>query len=159
MEQRSNKKHVQSVQFKASEIMLAVKMMDVLEKPLEMVYYLMEQNSSRQFVLLLMSAEHSNIQKVFKFEKRDTDILFEIDKEQSLYAILCQDTRVDGGYRFAERLIKKLFAEDAKDIYCAELEVRSTNYTIKQIIFKIIETFIQAKADEKKNHIIYKSLA
>jgi len=159
MKTRKNENKREKFTFKADEIILAIKMLEVLEKPLEMMYYLMEEKCSNEFVLLLISAENLNIKTIFEAQKRDTDILFEIDKEKSLYVILCQDTKVDGGYHFAERLIKKLFLKKGKEIYCAELAVRSLNYSVKKLIFKLIKTFLEAQVDGKKNHIIYKSLS
>ena len=91
-------------------------------------------------------------------EKRDTDILFEIDKEDSLYALVCQDTKIDGGYYFAERLLHHMQLDKAKDIYCTDLEIRTTNHEIKFVILKLIETYMQSKQEGKNNEIVFKSL-
>ena len=83
---------------------------------------------NRSFVLMLMTAKDIDLQALLTEEKRDTDILFEIDKEESLYVMLCQDTKVDGGYRFAERIIRNILLDNGNDIYCTELEIRATHY-------------------------------
>ena len=46
--------------------------------------------------------------------------------------MLCQDTKVDGGYHFAERIIKHIISKEGTDIYCAEVEVRSTRLSSKK---------------------------
>ena len=91
-------------------------------------------------------------------EKRETDILFEIDKEESLYVMLCQDTKVDGGYRFAERVIRNIQLDEGKDIFCTELEVRATHYSAKHVILKLLETFVKSRLMDKSNEIIFRSL-
>ena len=72
--------------------------------------------------------------------------------------MLCQDTKVDGGYRFAERIIGNIVSKEGTDIYCAELEVRSTNYKLRGVILKLVEIFIKAQQEGKSGEIIYKSL-
>lgn len=91
-------------------------------------------------------------------EKRDTDILFEIDEEASLYAIVCQNTKIDGGYYFADRVLRSMILDKGEDIYCTELEVRTTVHNIKYVILKLIETFIKSKQDKKQGEIVFKTL-
>ena len=158
MSTRENEVRKQSLRFKADEIVLAVNMIEKLEKTIDVVYYLMEHEEVESFVLLLMTAENVDMNKLLEYEKRDTDILFEIDKEESTYVMLCQDTKVDGGYHFAERIIKHIVSQEGRDIYCTEVEVRSTHYSVKKVIFKLIETFIKSKIENKTNEIVYKSL-
>jgi hypothetical protein len=91
-------------------------------------------------------------------EKRDTDILYEIDKEESIYVMLCQDTKVDGGYRFAERVIRNIQLDKGTDIFCTELEVRVRHYSPKQVVLKLLETFVKSKQMNRSNEIIFRSL-
>ncbi|SFV53650.1 hypothetical protein MNB_SV-3-219 [hydrothermal vent metagenome] len=155
---RENETRKQSFRFKSEEIILAVKMIEKLEKTIEVVYYLMNHEEEESFVLLLMKADNVNLKKIVEDEKRDTDIFFEIDKDKSLYAVLCQDTKVDGGYHFAQRIMEQGISQNSTTFYCAEIEVRSTHYSIKKVIFKLIETFIKAQIENKTNEIVYKSL-
>jgi len=158
MSTRENEVRKNSLRFKAEEIVLAVNMIEKLEKTIEVVYYLMEHEGVESFVLLLVTAENIEMNPILEYEKRDTDILFEIDKEEATYVMLCQDTKVDGGYHFAERIIKHIISKEGTDIYCAEVEVRSTHYSVEKVIFKLIETFIKSKVENKTNEIVYKSL-
>ena len=132
--------------------------MEQLEKPLELMYYLMERDYENPFVMILISADDDNIESTLGSQKRNTDLLFKIDDERNLLALICQETKVDGGYRFAERLVRTLVFNKADTIYCTEIEVRSTKYEIKEIIFKAIESYITAIKEEKKGEIIFRSM-
>lgn len=158
MNTRENEVRRKSLRFKAEEILLAVNMIKKLEKTIEVIYYLMEHEDVESFVLLLITAKNVEMVPILEYAKRDTDILFEVDKDEALYVMLCQDTKVDGGYHFAERIIKNIVSKEGTDIFCSEVEVRSTRYQVKNIIFKLIETFMKAKAENKTNEIVYKSI-
>jgi hypothetical protein len=155
---RENEVRKHSLRFNADEIVLAVDMIAKMEKTIDVVYYLMEHEDVESFVLLLMTAKEIDLYTLLEYEKRDTDILFEVNKEKSTYVMLCQDTKVDGGYHFAERIIKNIISKDGIEIFCAEVEVRSTRYQVKNVIFKLIETFMKAKSENKSSEIVYKSL-
>ena len=158
MAERENQTKKHSLRFTGDDIVLTITLMEKLKNAIDIVYYLMDHQDEDEFVLLLMNAENVELEMLLEEAKRDSDILFEIDKEKSIYAMLCQDTKVDGGYRFAERIIRNVISKDGTDIYCAELEVRSTSYNLKDVILKLVETFIKAKQDGKSGEIIYKSL-
>ena len=133
-------------------------MLDELETTIDIIYYLMEQEKEQSFVLMLLTAQGVDLNTLLNKEKRETDILFEIDKEESLYVMLCQDTKVDGGYRFAERVIRNIQLDEGKDIFCTELEVRATHYSAKHVILKLLETFVKSRLTDKSNEIVFRSL-
>ena len=147
-----------NLKFTGDDIVLTVALMEKLTNAIDIVYYLMDHQDEDTFVLLLMKAQNVELEILLESEKRESDILFEIDKEKSIYAMLCQDTKVDGGYRFAERIIGNIVSKEGTDIYCAELEVRSTNYKLRGVILKLVEIFIKAQQEGKSGEIIYKSL-
>jgi recombinational DNA repair protein RecR len=155
---RENEVRKKSLRYDAKEIKLAVKLIKELQDTVDVIYYLMEHEDVESFVLMMISAKNVSLENILKSEKRDTDILFEIDKKKSIYVMLCQDTKVDGGYMFAERVIRTAAQEHGTDIYCTELEVRSTQHKIKNVIFKLLESFIKAKQEKKTNEIVYRSL-
>ncbi len=147
-----------SLRFNEDEIKLSLSVMEQMEKPLELMYYLMERENEKPFVIILISAEDVDLESLLKEAKRNTDLLFEIEKSENLFALICQETKVDGGYRFAERLLRTLVAKNAHTIYCTEMEIRSTRYAIKEVIFKSIESYITAKKENKESEIIFRSL-
>jgi hypothetical protein len=158
MGNRENENRAANLRFSGKEIELAVTMLDKLQTTIDIIYYLMEHENEQAFVLMLLTAKDIDLNTLLDNEKRDTDILFEIDKEESLYVMLCQDTKVDGGYRFAERVIRNIQLDNGKDIYCTELEVRATHYSSKQVVLKLLETFIKSKLVNKSNEIVFRSL-
>ena len=104
MEIRENEARRSHVRFNGNDIALATKMHDELSNTIDIIYYLMDRGDERSFVIMLMSAENIDVKALLDEQKRDTDILFEIDEASSLYAVICQDTKIDGGYHFAERV-------------------------------------------------------
>ena len=158
MSDEARKTRRPNLRFDESEIKLALTMMEKLKKPMEVMYYLMERENEKPFVLILLSAKDVELGSLLETEKRDTDLLFEIDKEKNLFALICQETRVDGGYRFAERLLRTLELNNAHAVYCTEIEVRSTLYDIKEIIFKSIESYINVKKEQREGEIVFRSL-
>ncbi|MCW8822276.1 MAG: hypothetical protein OQK45_08605 [Sulfurovum sp.] len=158
MDNRENENRANSLKFNGKEIELAAKMLDRLQTTIEIVYYLMEQEHEQSFVLMLMTAKNIDLQALLTKEKRDTDILFEIDKEEFLYVMLCQDTKVDGGYRFAERVIRNVLLDNGNEVYCTQLEIRAAHYKPKQVILKLLETFIKSKHENNTGEIVFRSL-
>ena len=158
MGKRQNENRAVNLKFNGKEIELAVKMLDTLQTTIDIIYYLMEQEKEQAFVLMLLTAQDVDLNTLLEKEKRDTDILYEIDKEEALYVMLCQDTKVDGGYRFAERVIRNIQLDNGTDIYCTELEVRVTHYSPKQVVLKLLETFVKSKLLNKSNEIVFRSL-
>jgi hypothetical protein len=147
-----------SLRFNESEIKLALSIMEKMEKPIELMYYLMERENEKPFVIILISAQDIELDSLLRTEKRDTDLLFKIEEDKNLFALICQETRVDGGYRFAERLLRSVVLNNGHSVYCTEMEIRSTKYAIKEVIFKSIECYITAKKEKKEGEITFKSL-
>ena len=138
MEIRENDKQRDHIRFTGDDIALAAKMLDKLTSTIDIMYYLMERGEERAFVVMLVTAENIDVKKSLAEEKRTTDILFKIDKKESLYAIICQDTKIDGGYHFADRVVRNMLLSKGKNIYCTQLEVRTTTHNIKYVIFEMI---------------------
>lgn len=158
MEIRENDKQRDHIRFNGDDIALAAKMLDKLTSTIDIMYYLMERGEERAFVVMLVTAENIDVKKSLAEEKRTTDILFKIDKKESLYAIICQDTKIDGGYHFADRVVRNMLLSKGKNIYCTQLEVRTTTHNIKYVIFKLIEAFIKSKQEQKQGEIVFKTL-
>jgi hypothetical protein len=155
---RGNSVHKHSVGYTEKEIKLAVNMIKDIENTIDMMYYLMERNSENNFVLMLISANNVDLKALLKKEKRDTDIVYNVGEDECVCAMLCQETKVDGGYRFAERLINNIILDKGEDIYCAEIEVRMSKYSAKDIIFRVVDAFIKARQEKKSGEIIFHSL-
>jgi hypothetical protein len=159
MIQRENERLSGYIRFSGDDIELAAKLLDKTTSTIDILYYLMNKGEERAFVIILLSVKCEKTIQLLENEKRDTDILFEIDRKKNIYSIICQDTKLDGGYRFAERIMKKLVDNNAKEVYLTEMEVRTTQYDIKYIIFKLLEMYIKSKKDKKEQNIVFGSLS
>jgi len=137
---------------------MAIQMKKELADVLDIMFYLMNDSIQNTFVTMLISAKNVALKELLEKEKRDTDLVYEIDKENGICAMVCQETEVDGGYHFAERIIDNISKAEGKEIYCSVLEVKTNKYSPKDIIFKTLNTYLQARHEEKSGQIIFKSL-
>ena len=158
MQIRENEMQRDHIRFNGDEISLAAKLVDKITSTIDIMYYLMNRGEERAFVVMLISAQNIDLKTLLTKEKRNTDILFEIDEAESLYAIICQNTKIDGGYYFAERVLRNMILDKGEDIYCTQLEVRTTTHDIKYVILKLIEIFIESKQDKKQGEIVFRTL-
>jgi len=155
---RANTERKNNLRYTEKEIHLTVSMVRQVEDALELMYYLMDRSTENTFVLMLITAENVDLKRILEKEKRNTDIVFEINNEENVYAMICQETKVDGGYRFAERLSGHILNEKGEDIYCSEVEVRTTKFSAKDIIFRVVDGFVKARLEEKSGEIVFKSI-
>lgn len=146
------------LRYTEKEITLATNMINEMEDALDLMFYLMDHSSENSFVLMLITAEDVALKKILENEKRNTDIIYTVNEEENVYAVICQETKVDGGYHFAERLIRNIRLDEGKDIYCSEIEVRTSKYTPKDIIFRVVDGFVQAREAGKSGEIVFKSV-
>ncbi len=158
MKKRESSAHKRNLGYTDKEIKLAVNMVKNIESTIDIMYYLMERDPENNFVLMLISANKVELKELLKKEKRDTDIVYDVGEDECVCAMLCQETKVDGGYRFAERLIRNVILDEGEDVYCAEIEVRTSKYNAKDIIFRVVDLFIKARHEKKSGQIIFKSL-
>jgi hypothetical protein len=158
MSNRDNFGRKNDLRYTAKDITLAVNMVKELECSIDMMFYLMNSSSENTFVLMLITADNIDLKKLLEKEKRDTDLVYDIDKDESICAMICQETKVDGGYRFAERIIRNINLDKGENIYCAELEVRTTKFSSKDIVFRVVDAFVKAKQEERSGEIIFKSI-
>ena len=158
MKAKENYTRKYNAAYTEKEIKLAVNMVEELEHTIEMMYYLMERNSENNFVLMLITANNVELKALLEKEKRDTDIVYDVGEDECICAMLCQETKVDGGYRFAERLIRNINLDKGEEIYCAEIEVRTSKFSAKDIIFRVVDAFVKARREEKSGEIIFRSV-
>ena len=158
MKARESEDKQNNIRFTAHNITMMATMLEKLSSTLDIMFFLMERKEENSFVIMLVSARNIDLKDLLEKEKRDTDIIFEIDTEEPLYAIICQDTKIDGGYHFAERLVRKATTSGGENLYCTELEIRNTSHKIKYIIYRLMELFIQTKEAKKYGEIVFKTL-
>ena len=146
------------IRFTKEDIKLATAMLDDVKTTIEMIYFLMNRGDEEAFVIILLDAGGADIADLIDKQKRDTDILFELDEERHVYALVCQDTKVDGGYHFSERLLKVMRGEHIDAPYCIELEVRNTVHDIKYLIYKSIRMLAEVRKENRFGEILFKTV-
>ncbi len=155
MENKERRKGLRNLCFDEVSIELALTIVGKVEKPLELLFYLMRRENQRALVLMLISAEDIDMDAFLHEKKRETDILYKVDEVHNIYAMICQDTRVDEGYRFAKRLHTALEEQGAGDAYVSEVEISSTHYEPQEVIFRLIELYFTAVNSGKTGEINY----
>ncbi|AKF25206.1 hypothetical protein YH65_07210 [Sulfurovum lithotrophicum] len=158
MKVRENEQKRGNTRFTAHDISMMATMLEQLSHTIDIMFFLMERKEERNFVTMLVSAQNIDLKALLEKEKRETDMLFEIDACEPLYALICQDTKIDGGYHFAQRVVRNAVTGGGKDVYCTELEVRTTSHKIKYIIYRLMELFLKAKKANKHGEIVFKAL-
>jgi len=141
-----------------SDIKRLIHLLDTLERGIELLYYLLDNNRQDAFVVSLLSADTIDLESSIRHVKRDTDVLFSVDPSENLYAILSQGTEVDGGYYFMKRLVNTIKEEGASQIYCSEIEVNNTNHPIQEIAFRLLNMYQRAKARDADGEISFHAL-
>ncbi len=141
--------------FHEDEIKLAKTIMDKARTTLEFLYYLMNHKAELSFTVILLSADNMrNLESLLSQWKRQTDILIEIDKEKSLYMIICQSTDRVGGEQFGEILMSHIQMYNSPS-YCVETEVKTTLYTVQEVIFTMVEKYIEIKQYKESNKVFF----
>lgn len=144
--------------FHEDQIKLAKIMMDQARTTLEFLYYLMDHRKNLFVTIILLSADNVKLESLLQKSKRQTDILLEIDKENNLYMLLCQSTDHDGGEQFGEILMSNVRMHGGNTSYCVETEVKTTSYTIQEVIFTMVEKYIDIKRYKEFDKVFFTKL-
>ena len=141
------------IAYTENELLLGLRMMDKLEKITDMMLYFLDKQHVK-FTYILMCSEDKNFESFLREQKRDTDLLIPINEKQTLYAIVCQETDIEGGFVFAERIIRLLdIDEHCECPYPIVLTVSSTSHSPQQIIFHLLEGYLALrKKDPAERH-------
>jgi len=152
------RRHTNDLSFHEDEIKLAKIMMDQVRTTLEFLYYLMDHRKKLFVTMILLSADNVKLKSLLQKSKRQTDILLEIDKENNLYMLLCQSTDREGGEQFGEILMSNIRMHGGNTTYCVETEVNTTSYTIQEVIFTMVEKYIDVKRYKEFDKVFFTKL-
>lgn len=143
--------------FNENEIKLGKLVMDQARTTLEFFYYLMnkKRNGKLTTTIILLSADNIKLESLLPKWKRQTDILLEIDKEKKLYLILCQSTDRKGGEQFGEILLSNINIHGGHSTYCVETEVMNTSYAIQEVVFTMVEKYLDIKRKEEYDKVFF----
>jgi len=146
---RVERRYKHDLSFHEDEIKLAKIIMDEARTTLEFLYYLMAHKRKFSFTIILLSADYVKLESLLQKSKRETDILLEIDAENNLYMLLCQSTDREGGEQFAEILMSNVPS------YCVETEIKTTLYTIQEVIFTMVEKYLDVKREKEFDTVFF----
>ncbi|SHO81426.1 hypothetical protein MNB_SV-15-729 [hydrothermal vent metagenome] len=155
---QNNREKEASLTFSEKEINIAIDMKVKLKNIVDMLIYMLDKTDTK-FTIIIIKAEYDKLYDFIVGTKRDSDILQPINEKMNLHAIICQDTTVDGGYMFAKRILKTLIKDKkVRDVTCVAVEVRTTRYKVRDIIYKAFELYINARYKSNLGEIKYHSL-
>jgi hypothetical protein len=137
---------------------LGIAFYEKCELAIDLLYHLMKSKRLQSFSAILLHTEMEGLGEFLQRQKRKTDLLYPIDPEAKIYALLCQETQVDGGYYFIKRLTKLMEAEGSHEVHAAIIGVEGTRYPIRDLLFIILDTFIKANTPETEESIIYRTV-
>jgi len=150
-DRRNNK----DMAFPEDEVKLAKTMMDALGTTMEFFHYLINHRGKSSITMILLSADNLKLDNLLPKWKRQTDILFELDKTNNVYVIICQSTDRDDGKQFAEILMSNIHMHGGNDTYCVVSEAETMTYPIQEVIFKMLEKYMIIKEEQKANKVFF----
>ena len=106
------------------------------------------------FSVVFLEAESENIEELLKEEKRFSDILIRIDACYNRYVLVCLDTKVQGGFFFAQRLMRRLKTVFAKSIYMVVTDIRSCEFKPAQIACALTDAMAKAKTEKREGEVV-----
>ena len=149
------KRNIHTMSFPEEEVKLVKTMLDEMGTTLEFFYYLMNNKRESSTMMILLSADDVSLENLLPKWKRNTDVLFELDRQRNVYVILCQSTDREGVEQFAEILIANIRLHSAGDIYCVVSESKTTSSSAQEVIFKLVERYIKIKDAGKANKVYF----
>ena len=118
----------------------------------------LRRNDTGAFSVIFATAEGFDMQALFAQEKRYSDILVKIDEVEDTYALVCLETPVEGGFQFAQRLLRHMKTGFAERVYMAVVDVRSATYSAEEVISKMLEIYYDAKAKRREGEAVLFSM-
>lgn len=143
--------------FPEDEVKLAKTMMDELKTTMEFFHYLMNHRGESSLSMILLSSDDVKLDQLLPKWKRQSDILFELDRANNVYVIICQSTDSHGGKLFAEILMSNIRLHGDTDTYCVVSEPETMRSSIQEVIFEMVEKYIVIKEDKKANQVFFTS--
>ena len=144
--------------FPEDEVKLAKTMMDELKTTMEFFHYIMNHRGESSLTMILLSSDDVKLDLLLPKWKRQSDVLFELDKVNNVYVIICQSTDSDGGKQFAEILMSNIRLHGDSDTYCVVSEPKTMRSPIQDVIFEMVEKYILIKEDKKANKVFITSI-
>jgi hypothetical protein len=155
-EMEPNRMRSEGIVEAVSRIMMGTKVYEALDTLVKSTI-VSQCRRNEPFVVILTSAESYDIRSLLINEKRASDILVEVDAQSNLYAVICLDTKVEGGFQFAQRLSRFMTTDGARSVYMVAADVRHRRYGADVVIGTLIETYFDAMDKGREGEVILRS--
>ncbi len=142
-----------------NRVLLSAAMLQSLRSLVEATMRLYKRKSEpTYFSLIAVYAATEDLEALLAKEKRTSDILVAIDGMRNHYALLCLDTKVQGGFHFAQRLMHRLKTTFAEEAYIVAADVRNMENDTGDIVTALADTLWEARTTRKNGEVILRSL-
>ena len=142
----------------AEEIQKYALVFDALYGLVETMLHKIRQGRCEPFLMILITAASDDLEDILNGQRRPTDILVKIENVPDHYVLICQDTNVEGGFSFSERLLRYLKTGFSESIYMIAMDIRSGRYSAEEIIFEMLDVFSDAVQKEREGEVVLRSL-
>ncbi|WP_456430064.1 hypothetical protein [Nitratifractor sp.] len=134
-------------------IKMLVRLCKICTDPFELFYHMLKIGRLQSFSVILLRAESEDFTEFLRRNKRKTDVLYEVEGEDDLHVVLCQETQVDGGFYFMKRLAKILEKQEMPSFRAVIVGVENTRYKIEELLFFIVDTYLKLDEDWEKQFV------
>jgi len=132
---------------------------DKIEDPLQILVRLLRKRRLHSFSAILIKSDSGSFGEFMNRHKRRSDLLYTINSKAGLYVLLCQETQVDGGYYFVDRLTKAWKEEQTEHgVIASIVAVESTKYEVWDIVFALLDPFNDIIMGHKQENVSYGTL-
>ena len=145
-----HKKERRNKAYTEDELLLGIHFIERLGKITDLLRYFLDKKSIK-FTYILMHVDDEAFEPFLREEKRATDILIPLDEKKLLYAVVCQETGIEGGYHFAERIIHLLeVVRQKKCISCNVMTVSAAHYSAEEIAMHLLERYLNFEKESSQ---------
>jgi len=131
-----------------------------LEIPVKTLSYLMKHDKIESFLCMFISAKNIDLAHILKKEKRKIDRLFTFNEntDETFYVLLCINTKVEGSYKFSERLMRHITLGKGKEIHCLNVEIKGISCTLDELILNVYNDYLELRDKDKTKNVQFKAI-
>ncbi|GEM_PF-4540500 len=140
-----------------SMLKMSIALHSKLKNPSKLLFRMLQKYRIKSLTMVLLESSSSNLEEFIESNKRKTDLLISLTNNGKMCLVVCQDTKVDGGYYFYKRLSTKWRDnQNETKLRATILAIESTSYELWDLIFTLIDQYRQMKLEKKL--ISYKTI-
>lgn len=121
---------------------IAVKLYDKSDKFLSLFNKILQKGDIKSYSIILTVSKYEEFKDFLANNKRRSDLLLEIDKEQNIYALICPDTELEGSFYFYKRISEKLYKISEYNMFASVLSLDCIVSDKWELIYNVTKPFI-----------------